>query len=149
MGWWSCVCVSEVWCGGEGALHTRLDVGSGADYTRGCEAHVITSYSLVCYHLSPSARLESFHRRSCLAAFWKLCAANECREEQIVIMNMLWRGISGSSNIWFFSYSLLLELKLLAIKEAANSAVKIPRIISLFKAWTHPLLCTTDWFTLT
>lgn len=53
-----CVFVSRVWC--EGALHTRLDVGSGADYTRGCEAHVITSYSLVCYHLLPSARLESF-----------------------------------------------------------------------------------------
>lgn len=54
-------------------------------------------------------------------------------------MSMLWRGnhlVSESSNIWFFSYSLslLLELKLLAIKEAANSAVKIPRIISLFKA---------------
>lgn len=90
----------------------------------------------------------------CLAAFWKLCAVNECSEEQTVIMNMLWRGnhlVSDSPNIWFFSYSLslLLELKLLAIKEAANSAAKIPRIISLFKAWTHPLLCTTDWFTLT
>lgn len=67
-------------------------------------------------------------------------------------MSMLWRGnhlVSDTSNVWFFSYSRLLELKLLSIKEAANSVVKIPRIISLFKAWTHPLLCTTNWFTLT
>lgn len=62
------------------------------------------------------------------------------------------RQPSRVSNIYDFSltvFSLLLELKLLAIKETASNAVKIPRIVSLFKAQTYPLKCVTDWFTLT
>lgn len=64
---WSdgCVCLSG-WRAQMGRVLFTQDWMWAAvpDYTRGCEAPVITSHSLVCYHLLASVRLESFCRSS-------------------------------------------------------------------------------------
>lgn len=44
---------------------------------------------------------------ACLAAFSKLCALNECREEQTVVMNKLWREAPiSSSTVPVYHFSL-------------------------------------------
>ena len=77
-----CVCVR----GGEGALHTRLDVGSGADYTRGCD-HVIQLSLLASPPLCQTGefpsplRLAAFSKTLFLSAF--ICCTN-CNNEHTV-----------------------------------------------------------------